>query len=95
VDSEAGREILLVVRTTDSDSDSDTDLDAGLAVRGVASLVSLAGAPGRPPATGEIDARAAAFVVELLPDPAGAHLPPVAVLDIDRLLRRARAELGA
>lgn len=81
---EAARETLLVVKT------SDADLDAGLAVRGIARLVSLAGAPGRPPASGEIDA-----VAGLVPDPAGAHLPPVAILDVDRLLRGIRQELDA
>ncbi len=85
---EAAREILLVVKTADA------DLDAGLAVRGVARLACLAGAPGRPPASGEMDAGRAAFVAGLVPDPTGAHLPPVAVLDIDRLLRRARDELS-
>jgi purine-binding chemotaxis protein CheW len=81
---ETAREILLVVKTADA------DLDAGLAVRGIARLVSLAGAPGRPPTTGEIDA-----VAGLVPDPAGAHLPPVAILDVDRLLRGIRKELDA
>lgn len=89
VNGEAAREILLVVKTAGA------DLDAGLAVRGVARMASLAGAPGRPPAAGEIDPGCAAFVAGLVPDPTGARLPPVAVLDIDRLLRRAREELGA
>jgi hypothetical protein len=81
---ETAREILLVVKTADA------DLDAGLAVRGIARLVSLAGAPGRSPANGEIDA-----VAGLVPDPTGAHLPPVAILDVDRLLRGIRRELDA
>lgn len=86
---ETAREILLVVKTTDA------DLDAGLAVRGIARLVSLAGVPGRPAASGEIDAGPAALVAGLVPDPAGAHLPLIAVLDVDRLLRRLREELAA
>jgi chemotaxis signal transduction protein len=86
---ETAREILLVVKTTEA------DLDAGLAVRGIVRLVSLAGTPGRPPATGEIDVCRAALVAGLVPDPTGAHLPLVAVLDIDRLLRRIREELDA
>lgn len=81
---ETAREILLVVKA------SDADLDAGLAVRGIARLVSLAGAAGRIPATGEVDA-----VAGLVPDPAGADLPPIAVLDVDRLLRGIRKELDA
>jgi chemotaxis signal transduction protein len=88
-ESEAAREILLVVKTTGA------DLDAGLAVRGVGRLVSLAGMPGRPPAPGEIGACRAALVAGLVADPAGAHLPPVAVLDVDRLLRHTRQELGS
>ena len=88
-EGEAARETLLVVKTADA------DFDAGLAVRGIGRLVSLAGAPGRPPALGEIGVRRAALVAGLVPDPAGAHLPPVAVLDVDRLLRGAREELGA
>ena len=89
---ETAREILLVVKTADA------NLDAGLAVRGIARLVSLAGVPGRPPTLGEIGeigASPAALVAGLVPDPTGAHLPPVAVLDIDRLLRRLREELAA
>jgi purine-binding chemotaxis protein CheW len=81
---ETAREILLVVKA------SDADLDAGLAVRGIARLVSLAGAAERIPATGENDA-----VAGLVPDPAGADLPPIAVLDVDRLLRGIRKELDA
>jgi chemotaxis signal transduction protein len=86
---DTAREILLVVRTADA------DLDAGLAVPGVARLVSLAAAPHHPGAAGEIAARRSAFVARLAPDPAGSDLPPVAVLDVDRLLRRAREGLGA
>jgi chemotaxis signal transduction protein len=88
-ESETTREILLVVKATGA------DFDAGLAVRGVGRLVSLAGVPGRPPAPGEIGACRAALVAGLVPDPAGAHLPPVAVLDVDRLLRQTREELGS
>jgi chemotaxis signal transduction protein len=86
---EAAREILLVVKTAGG------DLDAGLAVPGIARLVSLAAAPRHSGGAGEIAARRAAFVARLVPDPAGSDLPPVAVLDVDRLLRRAREGLGA
>jgi chemotaxis signal transduction protein len=88
-DTAAVRETLLVVRT------SDGSLDAGLAVRGIARLVTLAGVPGRPPAAGELDAGPAALVAGLVPDPHGAQLAPVVVLDVDRLLRGAHDELCA
>lgn|GEM_PF-789456 len=81
---ETAREIILVVKA------SDADLDAGLAVRSIARLVSLASAPGRIPGSGEIDA-----IAGLVPDPTGADLPPIAVLDVDRLLRGIRKELDA
>jgi chemotaxis signal transduction protein len=88
-DTAAVRETLLVVRT------SDGSLDAGLAVRGIARLVTLAGLPGRAPAAGELDAGPAALVAGLVPDPHGAQLAPVAVLDVDRLLHGAHDELRA
>jgi chemotaxis signal transduction protein len=88
-DDQAVRETLLVVRT------SDASLDGGLAVRGIARLVALPGMPGRPPAPGELDGCRSALVAGLLPDPHDPHRPPVAVLDIDRLLRDARQELCA
>ncbi len=88
-DDPAVRETLLVVRA------SDASLDAGLAVRGIARLVTLAGTPGRPPAAGELAACPAALVAGLVPDPLGAQLAPVAVLDVDRLLRGAHEELCA
>lgn len=88
-DAGAVRETLLVVRT------SDGGLDAGLAVRGIARLASLAGAPGRAPAAGALDGSAASLVAGLVPDPLDARLPPVAVLDVDRLLRGAHDELRA
>jgi chemotaxis signal transduction protein len=89
LDDGAVRETLIVVRTTDN------ELDAGLAVRGIARLVTLAGVPGRPFEAGELDACRAAFVAGLVTDPTGPHLPAVAVLDVDRLLRGARQELDA
>lgn len=88
-DEEAVRETLIVVRASDS------ALDAGLAVRGIARLVTLAGVPGRPLATGELDAWRSILVAGLVPDPIGADRSPVAVLDVDRLLRDARQELDA
>lgn len=83
------RETLLVVRTADA------SLDAGLAVRGIARLVTLAGVPGRPPTAGDLDSCPAALVAGLVPDPHDAHRPPIAVLDVDRLLHDAREELCA
>jgi chemotaxis signal transduction protein len=88
-DANAVRESLLVVRTTDG------SLDAGLAVSGIARLVTLAGVSAPAPAAGGLDASAAAFVAGLAPDPHDARLAPVAVLDVDRLLRGACDELRA
>jgi chemotaxis signal transduction protein len=88
-DTNAVRETLLVVRT------SDGSLEAGLAVSGIARLVTLAGVSARAPAAGELDAGSAALVAGLAPDPHDARLGPVAVLDVDRLLRGARDELRA
>src|SRR5438270_483070 len=56
-------ETLIVVRTADA------ALDAGLVLRGIARLVVLAGLPGRPPRPGPRDARLAALVPGLLPQP--------------------------
>jgi chemotaxis signal transduction protein len=86
---EAVRETLLVVQTADG------KLDAGLAVLGIARLITLPGLPGRLPAAGELEAWPVALVAGLVPDPGGADLPPVAILDVDRLLGGARAELDA
>jgi chemotaxis signal transduction protein len=88
-DEAAVRETMIVVRA------SDAELEAGLAVRGIARLVTLSGVPGRPPVAGELDARRAVLVAGLVPDPTGADRLPVAVLDVDRLLRDARRELDA
>jgi chemotaxis signal transduction protein len=88
-DGEAQTETLLVVRT------SDASLDAGLAVRGIARLVSLAGSPGRPPAPGELGPCRSTLVAGLVPDPTATLRPPVAVLDVDRLLHGAHEELHA
>jgi len=88
-DEEGVRETMIVVRA------SDAELDAGLAVRGIARLVTLSGMPGRPLATGELDAWRTVLIAGLVPDPTGADRSPVAVLDVDRLLRDARRELDA
>jgi chemotaxis signal transduction protein len=88
-DDPAVHETLLVVRA------SDASLDAGLAVRGIARLVTLTGTPGRPPAAGELAACPTALVAGLVPDPLDAQLAPVAMLDVDRLLRGAHEELCA
>jgi len=84
----SSRETLLVVQTADA------HLDAGLAVRGIARLVTLAGAPGRAPVAGELGACREDLVAGLVSDPTDADRPPVAVLDLDRLLRAAREDLG-
>lgn len=67
---QAEREILVVVRT------SGADLDAGLAVPGIARLVSLAATPRQQGGGGENRDRRSAVVARWAPDPAAGQLPP-------------------
>jgi chemotaxis signal transduction protein len=80
-------ETLIVVRTQDG------ELDAGFSLPGIARLVALPGLPGRPPAPGELEARLATLVTGLVADPTHPEGPPIAVLDVDRLLADLRTEL--
>lgn len=84
-EGEPERETLLVVRSAGK------EISAGLAIRGKARLVALAGLPPQAPAATALP-RPLQWVTAGVRSGTGGE--SVAVLDVDRLLRTARAELG-